>query len=1331
MAHIDDLKVVANSGMDFNSAPEFVAKDYHLLAFNFRVTGTQQGEEGNGSNPESTQLITQSLPAGICKGLGISAFEDIGLAVFARYSSAGFNQIVVYNQITKTEQVIYEDLTDSGNIPLFPLNPQNYLKFILINETYLLWVATGLEVGYTNLKTLMSGGYGTVLAEDLSLLKPQCMIPPIGVYGSDLGQAANYLYGKLPQYIVQYVNVDFNYSAWSTRSKRIVPYQQNTPILGSNVGQNNYIIVSVNIGSVRATTFNIGRQFDDSGIFSTIKSVDRAYAVALPNMSVNVSQQVFEAYDPATNLYSFTDYNNTIAVPIAPTETDLAYDYVPLSANAIGNINGNLIALGDLQVGYVRPTTPIIIKAVGYNPNIAIPSGTYANPLVDAGHTDQPYAISTHKRILTISLSGVPHTGDTVVIVTADTRSATSTRDYSYVVPSAQDGNLAAVVTSISAIVGGSFGLSGSVYTIIWVGDPYYGLLIYSVELFFAGAGVANSIPTNLDNAPYQAALAYFDGKARYFPIETNNTFIGSLPSYAQVNGNAINLTWQILTAQAPVGAVGYQWLITKPPVLKVLDTIATLLVYKGTWDASTNTSPALSVNSGNIGDTYQITTPATPEFPSTYHNIGDGSAYPTGDYVTNVGGSSGGAGSGQYYVVLPKTFGNIATTGTNSILAFSLNSLALLNAEFGEQGVTTNLVYDFTEGDRCTLHYWIDGSGNINYFNSPCINLSVLGYDVATNIVKVENSSALIFSSGHILYNGNQIDARNIFMRLYSPAQQNLTASATLNETVWYEIGERFSITNGVHNTLTGILYDGGAYYKTRQFPDAIQPYANPPIKVLATDLNYSDFYTSPYHSFGRVRAYNDELEQTERKAITITSQTYILGSKKNGLTRFYPADVYGETDGQTSSSFGAIQNFWQRGDIFVIIQQLNVFYAPVNIAYVQLNAELTQEAISEKLINNGRYATEGKGNGLAKEAFCYDGNTGWMLDPHYSEIFELTGDGILSISVKMSKYFKTVFALAYSQGKKIVLFYNRYYKELMVCIETEGGILTLFPFATNTWNPFNNYVIAPGDVTATPNGSHSTASYDSGTGLVTYTPAANYVGADSATFTFLVDGNPITVKNCLNWIAGNTTVNAFYFTPKINQPLSTSEQSNNITVSGPNIAVPISITGGAGLGYSINSGAFTSAPGTVNTGDIVQVQVNSSASNSTLTSCTLTISGTSATFNVTTLASGGTTTPMSILSEIITGAVKTTFGLGIALSIDITISYNITYVDGGVSYFLGGGSVTILAGATIGFDTITYGGSFAAWSTITCTLDLGSPSPNPAGGTTIIYSSPHTDPA
>ena len=468
---------------------------------------------------------------------------------------------------------------------------------------------------------------------------------------------------------------------------------QDTPTLGSDVSQNNYIFASTDIGSKRAATANIGCRFG-TDIFKIIKSVDRTYILALPNTAVDVDTEIYEAYDSSTNTYSFAFYNNDIAIPVNPLETDLFYDYIwPCGATEV--VNGNIIANGDIDAGYERPTTSVTISPVGYDPNIDIPAGTYTDPLRKTGQFPgaSGSGAGDHRRIMSISIGGTPHTGDTIIVIMADIRNANSTQVKTYPVPSALDGNLAGVVAAYTPeLPRSSYIANGDgTYTITFIGDPYFGLQNYSIQLFFAGAAVANSIESVLDNAPYQAALEYRDINGVPFPLRTDNSFQFITPSYAQVNGQAIEISWTINVAEVPDGAVDYQWLLTNPVLPQLVETIATIIAYQGTWDASTNT-PSLSVNDGsaNVGDLYQITTPASPAFPTTYTDLGNGAAYPTGDYIVY---------NGQSWDVLPKEFGDLTPTG--SILAFSLNPLQMFNAEYATQGVSTILGYDYVVNDR------------------------------------------------------------------------------------------------------------------------------------------------------------------------------------------------------------------------------------------------------------------------------------------------------------------------------------------------------------------------------------------------------------------------------------------------------------------------------------------------------------------------------------------------------------------------------------------------------------------------------------------------------
>lgn len=79
-----------------------------------------------------------------------------------------------------------------------------------------------------------------------------------------------------------------------------------------------------------------------------------------------------------------------------------------------------------------------------------------------------------------------------------------------------------------------------------------------------------------------------------------------------------------------------------------------------------------------------------------------------------------------------------------------------------------------------------------------------------------------------------------------------------------------------------------------------------------------------------------------------------------------------------------------------------------------------------------------------------------------------------------------------------------------------------------------------------------------------------------------------------------------------------SSPQISNPITVTGTTIPVAIGISGGAA--YSINGGPFTSAPGVVQPGDQVRVQLTAPSTYSTTATAVLTIGGQESRFSVTT---------------------------------------------------------------------------------------------------------------
>jgi hypothetical protein len=92
------------------------------------------------------------------------------------------------------------------------------------------------------------------------------------------------------------------------------------------------------------------------------------------------------------------------------------------------------------------------------------------------------------------------------------------------------------------------------------------------------------------------------------------------------------------------------------------------------------------------------------------------------------------------------------------------------------------------------------------------------------------------------------------------------------------------------------------------------------------------------------------------------------------------------------------------------------------------------------------------------------------------------------------------------------------------------------------------------------------------------------------------------------------------FAFVPLTGIPLGAQVTSNAVTITGINVPVPVSVSGGE---YSVNGGAWTATLGTVANGDSIVVRQVSAATPATTTTAVLTVGGTSADFAVTTATS------------------------------------------------------------------------------------------------------------
>ncbi|MGQ0623030.1 MAG: choice-of-anchor Q domain-containing protein [Panacagrimonas sp.] len=142
--------------------------------------------------------------------------------------------------------------------------------------------------------------------------------------------------------------------------------------------------------------------------------------------------------------------------------------------------------------------------------------------------------------------------------------------------------------------------------------------------------------------------------------------------------------------------------------------------------------------------------------------------------------------------------------------------------------------------------------------------------------------------------------------------------------------------------------------------------------------------------------------------------------------------------------------------------------------------------------------------------------------------------------------------------------------------------------------------------------------------------------------------DGNASGTAECdigaYELVAMDTTPNAFVFMDQTNVPRNSVRTSNAVTITGIDTAAPISVLGG---GYSIGcTGTFTTAPGTITSGQTVCVRHTSAPTFNAGRNTILTVGGVSDTFTSVTTKSL-VQQLLGVVFQVIAGAVGAVLGL------------------------------------------------------------------------------------
>jgi hypothetical protein len=259
----------------------------------------------------------------------------------------------------------------------------------------------------------------------------------------------------------------------------------------------------------------------------------------------------------------------------------------------------------------------------------------------------------------------------------------------------------------------------------------------------------------------------------------------------------------------------------------------------------------------------------------------------------------------------------------------------------------------------------------------------------------------------------------------------------------------------------------------------------------------------------------------------------------------------------------------------------------------------------------------------------------------------------------------------------------------------------------------------IANGDANTTyhvRSASYTGSILATGTGNVTITVSDSsaagstttyYITATRATST---GGDNVHVNATTYSITRNnfdTTPDAFTFTDVTNAVTNTLYTSNEVTITGIDTTVSVSISGGQYRRFTGGAwGAYTSAAGNAVSGDKFQLQRTSSSTSGTAVNSTLTVGGTSDTWTVTTSGGSTDTTPDQFTFTSITGAARSTVYTSNSITITGINASTAVSITGGEYEKNASGSWVTANGTAVVNDTFRVRHtSSASYSTTTST--------------------------
>lgn len=997
----DEKKITSNTfteAVDVDSADQFVSPKAVRSMTNMRVYGS--GRRGVATSILGNTLVANNLPAGANKCIGWVANEEQGKLYYFNWNSNGSHGIYFYNIKSNTITQVLLNLTDTNGVDVLKFDSAYPIYHAdVIQNDLLYWCDYGLnKARKTNINRCIdkSGtGYGAVITEDfITAYKQAPIYSPTWKYVTDLTKSSNYLYGIQIKTCYRFYYFDNEQSDCSPFSD--VPLPPNESYLG--IGD-----VSFNNNGIEWTLETGSRDVTKIELLVKVNGNDWASVIVLNKSDLGIP-------DYSTFIYTF--FNDGPLVVVDQLKVARPYSFLPFKPKCQSFLN-KAMSYSNFQEGF--PVVHIDASiAVTFKP-FYLPSGTVSQ-LNSPSFTTTLISNTEHGGIFNSWWTTTSHfiIGNDVKkgnIFYIQSFGGNGAFPFSYTATNSDTESTVAArikqwLRTIDAVGTGTVSNEST-----GGGNASWDFTIEAHEgknsITFATSATPINFSTLLDNglsintikqgASRKYGIIFYDDDGVTSDAYTTNSLLVRTPFETEYGSDGITP----IGLQQPIHTIT---ITSLPPswatyfsLVRTNDTASfiQLLIQQVNTVKVANEDTYLDMIVGSLF-TYQQIHPDTIlkyEFKrgDRLRLISNEATAPPTLYT-------------PFYETEVLSYQDVVTEIVNANIAV---------ASPASNNVTPGITPDVQHVGKYIVingvQRLITGVSGSDYILDEPIQPNIT-YASGTNTTTIYPNFSYVDTRGIVRikkppstydFTGNP----QPLVEIYRP-DQNINNLEYLN---FSDFQQKYPIKNGAFvgniqsqdplNPVTTPciiqVSQGDAYVRNRAMPtnsDKINPQV---IIDQICDPNFSDFYQSNLYGTGRIFPQDQGFGQIQFTQRIRFSNTYIQGTRINGLNDFDNLDRKDYND-----QYGQIVLSRMRGDYLYLFKELKTTWTPISKRLIQDNSGNNLLTTSSDLLNNLAYSTWEGGIGSNPESWLDDGSYQKFASANSGVFIRIAQDGSIPIS-------------------------------------------------------------------------------------------------------------------------------------------------------------------------------------------------------------------------------------------------------------------------------------------------------------------------------------------